>query len=273
MSITCWASKMHRSQISPIETESRFPFVNRVTRMRTLKHASITSAIALGLAATGVGVASASTHATPARGLTSVTANAKGNHSSSTSMPPGVPGGIGGDVSAVTDSSITVTDRNGTSSTYGVDSSTTITKGAQSATLADIAVGDSVHIRVRSTDSTLASAIDIVPAGIGGKVTAINGDVLTIAGPNDTTGSIVVSEATIYMKGGTTATLSDISVGSFIFAQGSYGSSATVVDATTVGIGQPGPDGHGAAPPPGAAFAMPGGPGIGLPPDSKGTSN
>lgn len=251
--------------------------MSKVTRKRALQHASISSAIALGVVATDVGVASASTRATTARALTSVAANAKGNHSSSTPMPPGVPGGIGGDVSAITATSITITDPRGTSSTYDVTTATTITKNEQSATLADIVIGDNVHIALSSTDPTLASTIDIVPASVVGKVTAIIGDVLTIAGPHGTTGSVVVSSATTYMEGGARASLGDISVGTAIFAQGAFGSSAGMVNATTVGIRRPGPGGPGPGPfgrggpcglPPG-----PRGPGFDAPPSMKGTAN
>jgi hypothetical protein len=247
--------------------------VSKVIRKRTLQHASITSAIAIGVVATGVGVASASTHGATPRAATSVTANAKRNHSSSMPMAPGVPCGIGGDVSAITATSITVTGPAGTSSTYSVNSSTTVTKNGQSAAIGDIAVGDNVHIMLSATDATLASGIDIVPAGVAGKVTAINGDVLTISGPSGTTDSVVVSSATTYKKGGASASLGDIAVGTVIFAQGSFGSSATTLNATTVGIGQPGP-GAGSAgmgapggPPPG-----PGGPGFGVP-MMKGTAS
>ena len=240
--------------------------MSKVIRKRTLQHASITSAIALGVVATGVGVASASTHGATPRAATSVTANAKRNHSSSMPMAPGVPCGIGGDVSAITATSITVTDLAGTTSTYAIDASTTVTKNGQSAVAADIATGDNVHIAVSAADATIASRIDIVPAGIAGKVATINGDVLTISGPNGTTDSVVVSSTTLYKKGGASASLSDISVGTVIFAQGSFGSSATTVNATTVGIGQPGPgEGPGATGAPGGPPPGPGGPGSGAP--------
>jgi hypothetical protein len=233
--------------------------VSKVTRKRTLRHASVSSAIAPGMVATDVGVANASTRATAARVLTSVTANAKGNHSSSTPMPPGMPGGVGGDVSAT---AISITDPRGTTTTYDVSTATTVTKNEQSATLADVLIGDNVRIAVRSTDPTLADTIDIVPASVVGKVTAINDDVLTIAGPNATTGSVDVSSGTAYMKGGANASLGDISVGTAIFAQGSFGSSAMIIDATTVGMGGPG------GPPP-----RPRGPGFGAPSSMKGTVN
>lgn len=181
-------------------------------------------------------------------------------------MAPGVPCGIGGDVSAITATSITVTDLAGTTSTYAIDASTTVTKNGQSAVAADIATGDNVHIAVSAADATIASRIDIVPAGIAGKVATINGDVLTISGPNGTTDSVVVSSTTLYKKGGASASLSDISVGTVIFAQGSFGSSATTVNATTVGIGQPGPgEGPGATGAPGGPPPGPGGPGSGAP--------
>jgi hypothetical protein len=192
-------------------------------------------------------------------------------------MPPGVPGGIGGDVSAVSTISITITDPRGTASTYPVTTATTVTKNEQSATLADVLIGDNVQIAVSSTDPTLASTVDIVPASVVGKVSAINGDVLTIAGPNATTGSVVVGSATTYLKGDASASLGDISIGTVIFAQGTFGSSATIVDATTVGIGQPGPGGPGPGPfgkgGPGGPPPGPGGPGFGAPPSMKGTVN
>jgi hypothetical protein len=87
----------------------------------------------------------------------------------------------------------------------------------------------------------------------------------------------VVSSATTYMKGGASATLSDISVGTFVFAQGSYGTSATVVDATTVGIGQPGPGGPGAGPfgkaGPGGPPPGPAGPSMGVAPALRGRAD
>lgn len=250
--------------------------MSKVIRKKTLRHASISTAIAIGVVVTGVGVASASTHVTPTRPSTSLTANAKRIHPS-TSMPSGVSCGIGGDVTAITATSITVTDPSGTRSTYGVNTSTTVTKNGRGATLSDVVTGDNVHIALSSSDPTLAQAIDIVPAGVAGKVTAINGDVLTITGPNGTTGSVVVSSSTTYAKGGASASLGDVSVGTVIFARGSFGSSATVVDATTVGIGQPGPGGPGVGPMgmggPGGPPPGPRGPGVAAPFAMRGIVN
>ncbi len=239
--------------------------MNKVTRKRTLQRASVTSAIALGVVVTGVGVASASTHATTPRQHTSVTA--KPERHPAAAMTPGAPCGLGVDVTAISATSLTVSDPSGTSTTYAINAATSVTKHGQSATLNDVVVGDSVHVTVSPTDSTLASSIDIVPAGAVGKVTAINGDVLTITGPNGTSNAVIVNPSTTYMKAGASASFGDVSVGTVIFAQGSFGSSPTTIDATTVGIGQPGngapgPGPHGmggpGGPPPGFAGPGPG---------------
>jgi hypothetical protein len=217
-------------------------------RKSALQQVSISSVVALGEVATGVGVASASTHATSARALTTVAANAKRNHPSSTRMSPGVPGGIGGDVTAFAVTSITVTDFGGTTSTNGVTTLTTVTKNEQSATLADVLIGNHVRRTVSSTDPTLASTVDIVLASVVGKVTAIGGDDLTMVKPH-----------------GESASLSDISVNTFSLTQGTISSSPDIVDATTVGNGGLGPRGPG----PGG----PGGPRFALPPTMKGLIN
>jgi hypothetical protein len=80
-----------------------------------------------------------------------------------------------------------------------------------------------------------------VPANLAGRVTAIDGDTISVAGPNGTTASIHVDATTTYSKSGTVASRSDVIVGSFVVADGTFGSSPTVLNAATVGIGTPGP--------------------------------
>jgi hypothetical protein len=156
-------------------------------------------------------------------------------------MPPDRPDGVGGDVTALTSSSITVVNFDGTKSTYAIDASTVVTDLRKRASAASLALGENVHIRVSPSDSTVAASIDIAPAHIGGRVSTVNGDTITVSGPNGVTGTIQVSTATTYAKNGVSASLSDVSVGSFIFAEGTFGSSPTTVDAATIGIGMPGP--------------------------------
>jgi hypothetical protein len=127
--------------------------VSTVIRKKALPQMSIFWAAAHGDVATGVGVASASTHATLARALTSVTANAKKNFSSSTPMPLGALLGISGDVTATS-----------------VTASTMVTRNEQSVTFANVLIGDIVQRTVCPTNPTLASTIDIVPASVVAKI-------------------------------------------------------------------------------------------------------
>lgn len=144
----------------------------------------------------------------------------------------------GGTVTAVNASSITVKDLSGTSTTYTLTSSTTVTKERQSATLADVTVGESVRLTLSSSSSTTVSAIDIELAHVIGQVTAVSGNTITVQGPRSGTQTITVSSATTYSKSGASATLADVTVGSFVFAEG-VSSSAGSLNASTVGIGLP----------------------------------
>jgi hypothetical protein len=222
----------------------------------------VPTAVALGVFVTGVGVASASTH--PAKSahvgttLTASTAKPHANQGRTGAMP-GRCNGVGGDVTALTSSAITVLNREGTSTTYAITSTTTVTKDRQSSTLAALALGENVHIAVSATDATSATSIDIVPANIAGKVTAVNGDTITITGPDGKTGTIDVTSSTTFASSGATVSLGDVTVGSFVFAEGTFGATATTIEATSVGLGQPTP---GSGPgPDGLPGGGPGGPG------------
>ena len=228
------------------------------------KMIGVPTAVALGIFVTGVGVAGASTHTTRSTHvgttLAAATAKPRANHGNPLSIPRGC-NGAGGDVTALTSSAITVLNREGTSTTYAITSTTNVTKDRANSTLAALALGENVHIAVNQTDATSAISIDIVPANIAGKVTAESGDTITITGPNGSTGTIVVSSSTTFAKSGSTASLSDVTVGSFVFAEGTFGATATTINAASVGIGQP-PSGTG---PEHGSFAGdpgdPGGPG------------
>jgi hypothetical protein len=209
------------------------------SRTRALRRVGLSSAIAITVLASGIGVASASTHASkPAH--SSTFRNAKdATTNAPPPMPAGGPGGIGGDVTALTSSSVTIESFNGTATTYAINASTTVTDLREIATASSLALGDNVHMVVSSSDSSVATSIDIVPAIVAGRVSAINADTITVSGPQGFTGTIEVSGTTTYSKDGASAMFSDVSVGSFIFAEGKFGSSPTTIDAATIGIGTP----------------------------------
>ena len=94
------------------------------------------------------------------------------------------PGGFGqrrmngslGSVTAVSDTSITVQDqRSGTSKTYTIDSSTSVTSNGAAATDSDIKIGDTVLISTSSSTSTTATRILLNPS-FGGGPAAGGGD-------------------------------------------------------------------------------------------------
>jgi hypothetical protein len=223
----------------------------RTTKKKLVKRVGITAVAALGAVGVSAAVASASPIA-KSTGHTSA-----GAHDSTPTpngaMGPGCAMGSGGVVTALTSTSITISDPSGTTTTYTITSSTTVTKDRVTAAIADLAVGDEVHVVPSASGSTTAASIAIVEPSVMGKVTAVSGDTITISGPNSSSATVIVSSATTYTKDRASATLADVTVGSSIFAEGSFASSTdtSTLDATSVGIGGAGPGG----------FGHPGGPG------------
>ena len=94
-------------------------------------------------------------------------------------------GGGFGQASAVSSSSITVQNpRSGTSTTYAITSSTTITDNGQTVSASDIQVGDTVIVRVASSGSTTATSILVNPSYGGGGGGASSGGSSTTGGSN-----------------------------------------------------------------------------------------
>jgi hypothetical protein len=144
---------------------------------------------------------------------------------------------LGGVVTGVTATSVTVSGWNGTSSTFVITSTTTFTEGKTAATAVDLVVGDRVGIEVASTNPTTATSINIAPAWVSGQVTAVSGDNITVTDHKGVTSTIVVSSTTTYTQGGTSAALTDVTVGSVVSAEGLIGATPTTLDATSVTIG------------------------------------
>jgi hypothetical protein len=209
----------------------------RTTKKRLVRRAGISAAVVLGTLATGAGVASAS--ASHVKGTSSAVAPNKSARASATNGAR-CAWGAGGVVSAVSSSSITVTDRSGTATTFAITATTTVTKDRASASISDLVVGDQVRIIPTAAGSTTAQSIDIEQPSVMGKVTAVSGDTISVAGPNGTSETVVASGSTTYTKSSASATLADVTVGASIFAQGTFASgSTTTLDATSVGIGVP----------------------------------
>ena len=211
----------------------------RSTKKKYVKRMRISAAVTVGALAAGAGLASvAGASTSPLK----VTIGAVTSHDDRARLGAGAgrPFGAGGVVTALSSSSITVSGPASSTSTFAISSSTTFTKERASASVSQVVVGDRVRITPTSTGSSAAANIDVELPSLMGKVTAVNGDAISITGPNGVSNEVIVSSTTSYTKSGASVGLTDVTVGSSIFAEGNFASgSTTTLDATSVGLGMP----------------------------------
>jgi hypothetical protein len=142
-------------------------------------------------------------------------------------------------IKAIDGPNLSLATDDGWTRTITVTSTTTITKGGATIAVGDLTVGDKIRFgQTRGTDGTYTiKAIRVVLPTIAGKVTAIDGNNLTVTQLDGTTATIQVNAATTYqVRGVKTATLSDIKVGSFIAAEGTLRTDGSL-DAARIGGG------------------------------------
>lgn len=151
--------------------------------------------------------------------------------------------GTGGDVTAVTSTSVTIALWGGSSTTFTLTPSTTFSEGSASTTASSLVVGDRVRIGVSSSDPTTATSVTIELAELYGNVSAVSANTITLTDPQGFSRTVVVSSATTYNHSGASATLADVVVGSKIFAQGAIDANGTTLDALSVTIGTQGQSG------------------------------
>jgi hypothetical protein len=144
----------------------------------------------------------------------------------------------GGEVTAVSGSTITVAGRDGTKTVITVTGSTTYLFGKDAGTKADVAVGSRIAAEgTRSGDTFTASRVLIQPSVAGGVVTAKTSSTITVKGRDGKASTIHVdSKTTYHVFGKDAATLADIAVGDVVIASGSQRSDGSL-DATQVGGG------------------------------------
>lgn len=130
---------------------------------------------------------------------------------------------VAGVVTNVTDTTITVTTRDGTSQTIRTTASTTYKVGDAAGSGSDVVVGAIiVAAGERGSDGTLTAATVVVALPrVGGTVSAKTSDSITIERPNGTTVVAHVSASTkITVRGVDDATLADVQVGMRIVVVG-----------------------------------------------------
>jgi len=194
-------------------------------KTKTVGRVTAAAALSLGFAASAVSVASASTHGSRHgghRGFADGTNWTKG---------------LGGVVTSVTATSVTVTAHDGTSSTFTITPTTTFAEGSTTVLPAVLVVGDRIEIQVASSATSTATSIDIDLARFGGEVTVVSGDTITISGHDGVSSTILVGTTTTFSKGGATAALTDVAAGLYVSAQGVIGATPTTLDASSFTIG------------------------------------
>jgi hypothetical protein len=156
-------------------------------------------------------------------------------------------------IASIRGSSLSLKTADGWTRTITPTSTTTITKAGATITVADLAVGDQVAFsQTRQTDGTYTiDAIRVILPSVGGQVTAIDGNTITVTQRDGTTATIHVDGTTTYQVDGvTTAKLSDIKVGDFVVAQGTLRTDGSLDASMVAGgfRGGPGMGGHGMGP-------------------------
>lgn len=168
---------------------------------------------------------------------------------------------IAGTVVSVSSGHITVADDQGFWRTVNVTSSTTYTRGGQSATAGDVKAGEQVVATgaIDSDHTSLdASSVEIVLPSVSGSVKSVSGSVITLQGPGSSTVTVDVTGSTVYKvvsvptpqpaaasgavgpafsKSTTPGTLSDVKAGDLLSVQGTKAADGTY-DATSVTISQ-----------------------------------
>jgi hypothetical protein len=158
--------------------------------------------------------------------------------------------GAGGEVTAVSDSSLTVATPKGDSVTVKVSEDTVVrlVESQSEGSLSDIEVGDNVMVRGQRNDdgSVEAKAIMVAPDGdmAGGRVTAVDGSTITTENRAGDTATILTSDSTEFRLGrtGETGSIADVTTDSGVRAFGDLQEDGSL-QARLVFIGPGGP-GH-----------------------------
>ena len=143
---------------------------------------------------------------------------------------------VDGTVKSASDSSVTLTQRDGTQKVVQLTGSTTYKVAGAASSKASLTVGAEVDAEgTTAADGTFtATLVNIHPAQAGGTVTAKTATSITVKTRDGSSLTINVSSTTTYqVAGATTATLSDIAVDAIVMAEGTRNGdgtfSATVV--------------------------------------------
>jgi len=144
-------------------------------------------------------------------------------------------GGFGSiTITAINGSSLSLKTDDGWTRTITVTADTKITKAGQAKSLSDLAVGDHIRFAQKKNDdgTFTVTGIAIPVAQIGGEVTAVSGNSVTIKRRNGETQVVTVTGSTTYKVGRADGDKSDVTVGAKVQVAGD--ASGTSFTALTV---------------------------------------
>lgn len=112
----------------------------------------------------------------------------------------------------------------------------TVTEGGETVALSTLAVGDQIVFReTRNDDGTYTiTAIVVVQPTVAGMVKAVDGSTVTVTDFDGATKKVVLTDATTYMLGRTSATKAAVVAGVRILAEGTLGSDGTLTASSVV---------------------------------------
>jgi hypothetical protein len=141
-----------------------------------------------------------------------------------------------GVISALGTNTITLKDRHGNATTYTTTDTTTYFEGKTAATVAALALNETVILKLTSTSPQTVTKVDIRLVHFFGPVTAVVGNTITIAGRHGTSLNVVVSTTTTYTLADAASTFAAVVVGAWINAEGLPDATAGTLDANSVNI-------------------------------------
>jgi hypothetical protein len=136
-----------------------------------------------------------------------------------------------GTVTAVTTSTVTITQPGGTSRTLNTTGSTTYTKGGAAAARSDLVVGSRISAQgtLDSSGTFTATAIEIAPSAVQGIVASKTASTIVVTTSAGKAVTVNVTASTTYsVRGQTSATLANVAVGDRIAAQGTLNSDGSL---------------------------------------------
>ena len=157
---------------------------------------------------------------------------------------------VGGTVTAVDSSSITITDRKGAKQTIHTNASTKYHAGDSDGTRADVTVGAKiVAVGEQGSDGSLtATSVTVNLPRVAGTISSVSGNTITLTDRKGAKHTIHVTSATkITVFGTGAAKVTDLKAGMVMAAEGRQRSDGSL-DATAIGAGTPRERGNGDKP-------------------------